>query len=63
MSKEHRVGPQLTVGLLATATGFPLEVVAEAGMLSAANLLARSSMIVTVAGRLAVAHSPERATN
>jgi hypothetical protein len=26
MSKEHRVGPQVTVGLLTTATGFPLEV-------------------------------------
>ena len=71
MSKEHRVDPQVTVGLLTTATGFPLEVdlfegnkaetktlipvltrfrdrhqahdivvVADAGMLSAANLLA-----------------------
>jgi transposase len=71
MSKEHRTGPQVTVGLLTTATGFPLEVdlfegnkaetktlipvltrfrdrhqahdivvVADAGMLSAANLLA-----------------------
>jgi hypothetical protein len=71
MSKEHRAGPQVTVGLLTTATGFPLEVdlfegnkaetktlipvltrfrdrhqahdivvVADAGMLSAANLLA-----------------------
>jgi hypothetical protein len=26
MSKEHRVDPQVTVGLLTTATGFPLEV-------------------------------------
>jgi hypothetical protein len=71
MSKEHRAGPQVTVGLTATATGFPLEVdlfegnkaetktlipvltrfrdrhqahdivvVADAGMLSVANLLA-----------------------
>ena len=71
VSKEHRAGPQVTVGLLTTATGFPLEVdlfegnkaetktlipvltrfrdryqahdivvVADAGMLSAANLLA-----------------------
>jgi Transposase DDE domain len=71
MSKERRVDPQVTVGLLTTATGFPLEVdlfegnkaetktlipvltrfrdrhqahdivvVADAGMLSAANLLA-----------------------
>jgi len=71
MSKEHRVDPQVTVGLLTTAGGFPLEidlfegnkaetktlipvltrfrdryqardivVVADAGMLSAANLLA-----------------------
>jgi hypothetical protein len=71
MSKEHRVDPQVTVGLLTTADGFPLEadlfegnkaetktlipvltrfrdryqardivVVADAGMLSAANLLA-----------------------
>jgi hypothetical protein len=71
MSKERRVDPQVTVGLLATASGFPLEVdlfagnkaetrtlipvltrfrdrhqahdvvvVADAGMLSAANLLA-----------------------
>jgi len=71
VSKEHRVDPQVTVGLLTTATGFPLEVdlfegnkaetktlipvltrfrdryqahdivvVADAGMLSAANLLA-----------------------
>jgi Transposase DDE domain len=71
MSKEHRVDPQVTVGLLTTASGFPLEVhlfegnkgetttlipvltgfaerhqvadlvvVADAGMLSAANLLA-----------------------
>ncbi len=71
MSKEHRVDPRVTVGLLTTATGFPLEVdlfegnkaetktlipvltrfrdrhqahdivvVADAGMLSAANLLA-----------------------
>ena len=71
MSKEHRVDPQVTVGLLTTATGFPLEVdlfegnkaetktlipvltrfrdrhqahdivvVADAGMLTAANLLA-----------------------
>ncbi|WP_282006861.1 IS1634 family transposase [Propioniciclava sinopodophylli] len=69
MSKEHRVDPQVTVGLLVTATGLPLEValfegnkaetktlvpvieqfktrhgitdlvvVADAGMLSAANL-------------------------
>lgn len=69
MSKEHRVDPQVTVGLLVTASGFPLEialfegnkaetktlvpvieqfkarhaitelvVVADAGMLSAANL-------------------------
>lgn len=69
MSKEHRVDPQVTVGLLVTADGFPLEVamfegtkpetktlvpvikqftsrhdigdlvvVADAGMLSAANL-------------------------
>jgi transposase len=71
MSKEHRVDPQVTVGLLTTGSGFPLEVhlfegnkaetktlvpvltgfaerhhvdkvvvVADAGMLSAANLLA-----------------------
>jgi transposase len=71
MSKERRVDPQVTVGLLTTASGFPLEVhlfegnkgetttlipvltafaerhhvphlvvVADAGMLSAANLLA-----------------------
>lgn len=71
MSKERRVDPQVTVGLLTTANGFPLEidlfagnkaetktlipvltrfrdrhqaddlvVVADAGMLSAANLLA-----------------------
>jgi transposase len=71
MSKEHRVDPQVTVGLLTTADGFPLEVdlfegnkaetktlvpvltrfrdryraddvvvVADAGMLSAANLQA-----------------------
>lgn len=71
MSKEHRVDPQVTVGLLTTADGFPLDVdlfegnkaetktlipvltrfrdrhqahdvvvVADAGMLSAANLLA-----------------------
>lgn len=71
MSKERRVDPQVTVGLLTTAAGFPLEVdlfegnkaetktlipvltrfrdrhqasdivvVADAGMLSAANLLA-----------------------
>jgi hypothetical protein len=72
MSKERRVDPQVTVGLLTTATGFPLDVhlfegnkaetktlipvltefreqhpdagdvvvVADAGMLSAANLLA-----------------------
>ena len=71
MSKERRVDPQVTVGLLTTGTGFPLEVhlfegnkaetktlvpvltgfaerhhiddvvvVADAGMLSAANLLA-----------------------
>jgi hypothetical protein len=71
MSKEHRVDPQVTVGLLTTGAGFPLEVhlfegnkaetktlvpvlsgfaerhqvndvvvVADAGMLSAANLLA-----------------------
>ena len=71
MSKEHRIDPQVTVGLLTTADGFPLEVdlfegnkaetktlipvltrfrerhqgsdlvvVADAGMLSAANLLA-----------------------
>lgn len=26
MSKEHRVDPQVTVGLLVTATGLPLEV-------------------------------------
>ena len=26
MSKEHRVDPQVTVGLLVTADGFPLEV-------------------------------------
>lgn len=26
MSKEHRAGPQVTVGLLTTATGFPVEV-------------------------------------
>jgi hypothetical protein len=70
MSKEHRVDPQVTVGLLTTAGGFPLEVdlfegnkaetktlipvltrfrdryqardiivVADAGMLSAANLM------------------------
>lgn len=69
MSKEHRIDPQVTVGLLVTAAGFPLEialfegnkaetktlipvieqfksrhgitdlvVVADAGMLSAANL-------------------------
>src|SRR3954449_5222802 len=71
MSKERRVDPQVTVGLLTTASGFPLDVhvfegnkaetktlvpvltgfaerhhvkdvivVADAGMLSAANLLA-----------------------
>lgn len=71
LSKEHRIDPQITVGLLTTAEGFPLEVdmfegnkaetktlipvltrfrdrhhpsdlvvVADAGMLSAANLLA-----------------------
>jgi hypothetical protein len=71
MSKEHRVDPQVTVGLLTTGTGFPLAVhlfegnkaetktlvpvltefaechhvddvvvVADAGMLSAANLVA-----------------------
>jgi Transposase DDE domain len=71
MSKEHRIDPQVTVGVLTTADGFPLEVdlfegnkaetktlipvltrfrdrhqpsdlvvVADAGMLSAANLLA-----------------------
>lgn len=70
MSKEHRIDPQVTVGLLTTADGFPLEVdlfagnnaetktlipvltrfrdrhqpsdlvvVADAGMLSAANLM------------------------
>lgn len=71
VSKEHRIDPQVTVGLLTTAAGFPLEaglfagnkaetktlipvltrfrdrhqandivVMADAGMLSAANLLA-----------------------
>ena len=33
MSKEHRAGPQVTVGLLTTATGFPL----EAGLSGAAR--------------------------
>ena len=83
MSKEHRVDPQVTVGLLTTATGFPLEVdlfegnkaetktlipvltrfrdrhqahdivvVADAGMLSAANLLALGGQRVPVHRRL-----------
>jgi len=80
MSKEHRVDPQVTVGLLVTAGGFPLEiamfegnkaetktlipvieafksrhgitdlvVVADAGMLSAANLNALEDAVSTPA--------------
>jgi len=84
MSKERRVDPQVTVGLLTTGTGFPLDVhlfegnkaetktlipvltgfaerhyvddvvvVADAGMLSAANLLAleKAGFAFIVAGK------------